>query len=117
MTTSTQLYANNARTTLASGINASDLTMTVATGDGALFPSPAAGEYFLVTLEVGSSHEIVKITSRTGDVFTVDAAGRGQESTTAAIWGGGTVVAARVTKDTLGRFCKAARQIIRSFNS
>jgi microcystin-dependent protein len=105
MALSTQLYANNARSTLASGITNAALTFTVATGEGALFPTIVnTGDYFLVTLEVGTSREIVKVTGRSGDTFTIDPAGRAQEGTSAAAWGGGTVVAGRLTKGTLTRF-------------
>ncbi len=64
---------NNAESTLASGINASATSLTVATGGGALFPSGN----FHITID----NEILKCTSRSGDVFTVQ---RGQEGTTPA---------------------------------
>lgn len=106
MTISTQLYANNARSTIAIGLNPGDLSITVATGDGAKFPSPSAGQYFLVTIEVGASNEIIKITSRTGDVLTVDAAGRGLEGTTDSTWPLGSLIECRITKATLTNFAR-----------
>jgi len=83
-----QLFKNNATTRLVTAVGAADLTFTVTTGDGALFPSPGTGEHFFVTLEnsVGTK-EIVRITSRAADVFTIDPTpglGRGQETA----WGG-----------------------------
>jgi hypothetical protein len=105
MTTSTQLYTNNASTTLASPINATDLSISVV--DGSKFPSPSAGQYFLITIEIGSAREIVKVTSRTGNVFTVASTGdRGQEGTIAAPWSLGALVEERTTANTLARFAR-----------
>ena len=98
----TQLFANNASSTLASGITNSATTLTLATGQGALFPSPTGGDWFLLTLTqatgVESSWEIVKCTSRSGDVLTIV---RAQESTTAAAWSAGAKAEARVTAGSL----------------
>lgn len=93
-----QLYTNNAASTLATGIIATDLTLTVAAGDGAKFPSPTGGDYFLATLTQGSgsetSWEIVQVTARSVDTFTIV---RAQEGTTAAIWASGSKVELRLT--------------------
>lgn len=81
MTVPLQLYANNAKTTLATGITATQTTITVASGTGALFPNPSAGQAFKVTLVSASSssvYEICLCTARSGDVLTVV---RGQEGT------------------------------------
>ena len=48
-----QLYANNASSTLASGVNATDNTLVLAAGQGALFPAPSGGDFFLLTLTQG----------------------------------------------------------------
>lgn len=101
---SIQLFANNATTTLSSPITNVDLTITVA--DGSAMPSPAAGQYFLVTIEVGAAREVIAITSRSGNSLTVLAGGRGQEGTAASPWGAGATVAVRVTKNTLQRFAR-----------
>jgi hypothetical protein len=79
------LFANNASALLAASINDTDTTIQVASGYGALFPSPSGTQYFLLTLEDNSGNiEVVKITGRTGDNLTMDsAADRGQEGTTA----------------------------------
>ena len=45
-----QLFANNASGTLASGIANAGASLTLATGQGALFPNPTAADYFLLTL-------------------------------------------------------------------
>lgn len=98
-----QLYANNAKTTLSNAISPSDMTLVVV--DGSKFPSPAANEFFLVTLELDSQVEIVTITARSGNVLTVGL--RGQEGTTASSFAAGSRVECRVTRDTLGRLSKA----------
>jgi len=80
------LSANNANTTLAAGISSSTTTIILATGTGALFPSPGTNQYFPVTLNdalTGLVYEICWCTSRTGDNLTVL---RGQEGTTARAW-------------------------------
>lgn len=77
-------FTNFARTQLAVGINAGDLTMSVVGGTGALFPSLSAGQYFYVTLENASLvREIVKVTARMTDTFTIV---RAQDNTTALAW-------------------------------
>ena len=78
-----QLYANNAKTTLAAAVSSGTTTITVAPGTGALFPSPTIGQAFKVTLvsaTSASSYEICLCTARTGDTLTVI---RGQEGTSA----------------------------------
>lgn len=81
------LLANNVSSTLAVALTAStsDTTLTVATGQGALFPNPTGGDFFLLTLTVAGTaasevpwqwgatmyYEIVKVTARSGDVMTV----------------------------------------------
>ena len=81
------LLANNVSSTLAVALTAStsNTTLTVATGQGALFPNPTGGDFFLLTLTVAGTaasevpwqwgatmyYEIVKVTARSGDVLTV----------------------------------------------
>jgi len=77
-----QLYANNAKTTLASPINATQTTITVAPGTGSLFPNPSSGQAFKVTLVSATSasvYEICLCTARSIDTLTVV---RAQEGTT-----------------------------------
>lgn len=101
-----QLFGNNASSLLAASISDSDLTIQVAGGFGALFPSPGAGEYFLVTLENDQGDiEVVKISSRTTDLLTVPPAGRGQEGTSAQSWTNGQArVELRLTRGTMEVF-------------
>lgn len=77
---------NNAESTLASGINASATSLTVATGEGAKFPT----DNFHISID----DEILLCTSRTNDTFTVQ---RGKEGTTAASHQAGAKVQLRWT--------------------
>jgi len=79
--------ANRAISSLASGVDDAVTEWTLATGGGALFPT--SGD-FHVTCE----DEIVKCTSRTGDVLTVT---RHEEGTDAAAHASGKAVELRVT--------------------
>jgi hypothetical protein len=101
-----QLFGNNASSLLAASISDTDLTIQVTTGFGALFPNPGADEYFLVTLENDSGDiEVVKITSRSTDLLTVPALGRGQEGTSAQSWTNGQArVELRLTRGTMEVF-------------
>lgn len=101
-----QLFANNASSLLAASIDDNDLSIQVGVGAGALFPAPGVGEFFLAALvNALGDFEIVKIESRASDIFTVAAAGRGQEGTSAQAWtNGATRVELRNTKGTLDRF-------------
>lgn len=94
-----QLFANNATGFLLSSITNADTTLTLQSGQGASFPLPSGGNWFLVTLFDGISNvEIVKVTARTSDTFTVT---RAQEGTAATSFPAGSVVECRVTKGTL----------------
>jgi hypothetical protein len=87
--------ANNATSTIVTGINASDVGVVLATGDGAKFPTLAAGEYFYITFESsGGTYEIAKATARAGDSLTIV---RAQEGTTAQSFAAGSRVELRVT--------------------
>ena len=92
-------FTNNAASTLASSILSSDVSLTVATGQGALFPSLGAGDYFYCTLAntVGTV-EIVKVTARATDTFTIT---RAQDGTTAANWSLGDKVELRLVAASL----------------
>jgi len=77
-----QLYANNAKTTLAAGITSTQTSITVASGTGSLFPSPVSGvsafTLTLVSATSSSTYEICLCTARSGDTLTIV---RGQEGT------------------------------------
>ena len=93
------LFKNNASTKLASGITAAATSMSVVAGTGDLFPAPGANEYFLCTVvdDLGNK-EIVKVTSRSADVFTIV---RAQEGTTARAFNANSLVENRLTAGAL----------------
>jgi hypothetical protein len=100
-----QLFTNNATSTLNGAIAANTMQITLNTGDGAKFPSPTNGDFFLFTLfqhlngyEV--NWEIVSCTGRTGDVLTVGA--RGLENTTALPYNNGDFIELRLTASFAG---------------
>jgi len=95
----TFLFANNAKSTLASGITSIATSIFLQTGDGALFPSPGAGQKFSVTLVDSSGNvEIAYCISRTSDTLTV---ARGQEGTPGIAFLSGDVCELRFTRDSL----------------
>ena len=87
-------FKNNAFSTLASSISASDLGITVASGEGTKFPTLTTGDYFYLTISSTSgTYEIVKVTARSGDSMTIV---RAQEGTVANSFTGD--VAFRLTR-------------------
>lgn len=95
------LFANFASTTLAGPITNSALTLNVASGTGALFPSPTSPDYFKLVLNdanTGANYEIVHVTAVSGDAFTIV---RGQESTTPRTWASGDIAANFNTAGTM----------------
>lgn len=74
-------FTNNASATLAASINSTVTAIALTAGQGALFPSTGGGDYFYATLVDSSNNlEIVKVTTRAVDNFTVV---RAQDGTTA----------------------------------
>jgi len=88
------LYKNNADSITAASIFLADLSVTVAAGDGALFPVPAANEHFIVTLTDSWNYEIVRVSANAADALTIV---RAQEGTTARDWPAGTTISQRLT--------------------
>lgn len=77
-----QLFTDNASSTIAVKVELASTTIQVAPNDGAKFPNPQNGDFFLVTLfqRVGIAEqnwEIVACTQRVGDVLTVTRARNG----------------------------------------
>lgn len=78
------IFKNNASSLLAATIAPADLSIQVKAGFGVLFPLPSPPQVFYITLEDSSGNiEIVKIASRSTDLLTVEAGGRGQDGTVA----------------------------------
>lgn len=82
----TALIKNNAIGVLSADITSSDTSLTLNSGQGALFPSPTGSQYFFATLISATTTEIVKCTARSGDTFTIV---RAQDNSTAAAFSAG----------------------------
>jgi len=97
------LFTNNAATTLASSILVGATSLTVTAGQGALFPTLAGSAYFYCTLSntAGTTIEIVKVTARSTDTFTIV---RAQDNTTASAFSAGDKVELRLTAIDLQNF-------------
>ncbi len=95
------IWANFAKTTLAAGIGAADVTANLAVGTGGKFPAPGANQYFKATLVKAGAAEVVKCTARAGDQVTIV---RAQEGTVALTFNAGEVFELRVSKETLEAF-------------
>jgi hypothetical protein len=92
-------FTNNATSTLASGITNVATSLTVATGNGALFPTLGGSDYFYCTLaNTSGTVEIVKVTARSTDTFTVT---RGQDGTSGVAWNSGDKVELRLVAASL----------------
>lgn len=88
----TFLFANNARTTLASSLTATATSIFLASGGGDQFPSPGTGEMFALFLTSASSSSQVEVcycTARSSDTLTVT---RGMDGTTAQAFSAGDYV-------------------------
>lgn len=92
------ITTNNALSTLAAAISVGTTTLTVQAADAAKFPTPAAGDWFPVTLVDGVNLEIVRCTARAGAVLTV---ARGQEGTAARAFPIGARVSHRLTSNAI----------------
>ncbi|MFS3867072.1 hypothetical protein [Klebsiella pneumoniae] len=107
----TLLATNNAESTLASAISATDTSLIVNAGTGAEFPDAVDGEsYFKLTITdaaTGSQVEIVNVTAKAGDIFTIE---RAQEGTLARAWAANDMVANMMTADTLNVIADFAKQ-------
>ena len=82
----TRVFANLAGSTLAGAITQTSTTLNVASGTGTLFPTLAIGQFFDLTLTdalTGLRHEIVRVTVKSVDAFTII---RGQNGTLAQAW-------------------------------
>ena len=99
---SNQLFANNATTTVGPAFTITSTTLVVATGGGALFPSPTGSQYFYITITDSAGNiEILKCTSRSFDNFTVV---RAQDGTSPSAWATGSLVELRLVRANLNQF-------------
>lgn len=91
------IFGNNASSSLAGAITNTATTALLASGTGILFPTPSAGEYFVMSFTdqaTGLLNEIVWVTNITGDEVTMV---RGQEGTTPLAWQAGDFCSNRWT--------------------
>lgn len=96
------IFANNATGKLGGDVTTSSTTLILQTGNGALFPSPTAGDYFPITVvKADGTLEIMKCTARSVDTLTVT---RSQEGTTAKVFTIGDRVSLRMTAGSLVDF-------------
>lgn len=95
----TQLFSNNASTTISGAINSAVTTINVQTGDGDLFSSPTGSDFEFLTLHTRdySAWEVVSLESRTDDALIVT---RGIEGS-ALDWSEGIYLSANVTAKSL----------------
>ena len=103
-----QLFTNNASGTLASAITSGATSVTLTTGNGALFPNPTASNWFIGTfIKAGNTavFEIVQCTARSTDTLTIV---RAQESTTALSWAIGDTFALLPTAGGFAQFIQNA---------
>ncbi|SFV31368.1 hypothetical protein SAMN05216456_1319 [Devosia crocina] len=89
------LLRNNATSLLAADITAGATALTINADQAGLFPTPANGDWFPLTLlDAAGNMEIVRATARAGATITVV---RAQEGTTAKSFGAGSRVDLRMT--------------------
>lgn len=113
-----EVFTNLARSTLASGITAGALSLTVATGDGnLLFPALSGSDFFRGVLfkKATGDIEIIKVTARSADVMTISRAQEkiGNVTATAFAFDAGDIIELRPTKgffDSLGGITSATIQ-------
>ena len=93
-------YTNNASAVLSASITSTTTSFSVTSGNGALFPSTTGGDYFYITVvdTASGDNEIVKVTTRSSDTFTVV---RGQDGTTARAFAAGAKVELRIVRALL----------------
>jgi len=90
------LVANNATSYLAGTLTAVATSLTVSSGTGTLFPTISGSDVFYVTLtNTSNQNEIVKVTGKATDTFTIV---RAQDGTSALAFAIGDKVELRVIK-------------------
>lgn len=90
------LVANNATSYLAGTLTAVATSLTVSSGTGTLFPTLSGSDVFYVTLtNTSNQNEIVKVTAKATDTFTIV---RAQDGTSARSFAIGDKVELRVIK-------------------
>lgn len=89
------VLANNAVSRLSATLSTGATALSITPGEGAKFPSPSVGNWFPLTIvKASGALEIVRCTSRSGDVLTVV---RAQEGTAAQPFSVGDRAELRIT--------------------
>jgi hypothetical protein len=90
---------NNAIGYLSTAISASDIGITLQSGNGSAFPALTGDEFFYATISSTlGTYEIVKVTARSTDSLTI---ARAQEGTSAASFATGARIEMRVTAQSI----------------
>ena len=96
------LLKNNVSSTLLSDISASDVELTVASGEGASFPAISGSDSFFITVtNPGGAQEIMKVTARTSDTMAIV---RAQDGTTARDFTANALVQMLVNAASVSQF-------------
>jgi microcystin-dependent protein len=97
------VFTNKAITFLDTALSSVSGTILLASGEGALFPTPTGGNVVPLVLEdrLTGTFEIVYCTARTGDQLTVT---RAQEGTAATSWAAGDLLSLRATAGVYAEF-------------
>ena len=103
------LWSNNASTTVAGAITATDTSVTLNSltffpGNPPNTPAIGTGDYFVATFydqQTKTLNEIVHVTAVSGNTATIV---RGQEGTTPLAWSAGDIFANLITAGTLENF-------------
>ncbi len=104
------LFSNNASGTLSVQANPADLTLTLQTNEGQLFPNPSGPDFFVLTLEDSSGNvEVCTCTNNTADVLTVT---RAQDNTIAQTFAVGSRVELRTTALVFGQFVQISGDVM-----
>jgi microcystin-dependent protein len=110
------VFKNNAQSTLSGSIAATATALPLSAGTGILFPTPAAGQYFVGTLidaATGLLNEIVWCTQVVGDLVTIV---RGQEGTTPKAWNANDAFAELWTAGQAGQMLQQGQNQAQSSN-
>lgn len=89
------LHSNNYRTTTTASINDVAITLPVTSVDN--LPAIGSGDYCYLTLQNGSTIEIVKATAVSSLDITIE---RAQQNTTATTFASGSIISLRPTKES-----------------
>ena len=97
-----QLFSNNGKSQLAADITDIATSLTVLAGEGDRFPAITGSQWFKITLEDSLGNiEIMKVTARSGDTFTVERAVEDAARYPAKQWLAGDSVELRLTSEGL----------------